>query len=801
LLYFTNEEIPTIAITGSNGKTSTREFIASVLETRWNVLKTVGNKNLPISTQQMMAQFDPSKHEAVLLELGMGKQGAGEQHCNHFQPNISVITNIGTAHYGNLGNSFETTAQYKSVLIKCMKADGLLLLNKDDKNSQLLDTSTFKGTLITIGINSNANYKASNIEYLSNGMRFHVEMKGNNEEFFIPTFGEHNVFNALFAISLADKLGFPIQIIREGLKNYQVPIKRLNVYNLKDESILIDDSVNSNPQSVKAAIDVLVNIGKDKYKIAVLGSMLELGDYASEGHREIGKYAADKKIDVIYTFGDLSIDIHKGAIEHGFPMEKIKHFTDRNELHHELKSSMEHNSIFLVKGSSLMHMNKTAEYLRNNFLYTIKFNEDLKDDVLLNPATFALMKIDQSTIILQYGSFSKTLTILLDDKVSDGEIQLPRHLSSELSIIDLPYEYVVKDNHIQLGPVIGFLVYTRYIEDSKQQLLRLKDYDMIKGLIFMFRPTEINSENNTLTGFYYDPASNEFKQGTFPYPSVVFNRIPLREKRYKQLKKRVGDNIFNYPYRNIDKLTFWDKMKNVPKLKKYLPITKAFTGVKSLLSIFKKYDSVYLKPVSMAGGNGIIQAKKLDEGFLLTDYNGECFHLKSVQELKTILKEHLLNRTYIMQQEIESFTNTGEKIDFRIYIQKDYSMKWKLSGIETKIAKSGSVVSNSKYRARIEPGELAISKYYNLSKEETENKINEITNVCIQVLKRMEKQGYLLGDAAVDFILDKSANLYLLEVQIDYAAEIKAFREEDEQRVLPFILSTPFEYAKALAGF
>lgn len=682
-----------------------------------------------------------------------------------------------------------------------MTEDGLLLLNKDDKNSQLLDTSTFKGQLITIGIDSNANYKASNIVYLNNGMRFHIIIKGHNEEFFIPTFGEHNVFNALFAIAIADQLGFPLQIIREGLKNYQVPIKRLNVYNLKDESILIDDTVNANPQSVKAAIDVLIKIGKDKRKIAVLGSMLELGDYTTEGHYEIGKYAAEKKVDVIYTFGDLSIDIHKGAIDHGFPIEKMKHFNDRNELHHELKSSMEHNSIFLVKGSSLMHMNKTAEYIRNNFLYTMVFNKNLENEVLLNPTTLASMKIEKSTIILQYGSFSKTLTILLDDKVGDGEIQLPTNLSNDLSIIDLPYEYIVTDNHIQIGPIIGFLVYSRYIEDPKQQLLRLKDYDMIKGLVFMFRPTEIDSEKNTLTGFYYDPASNEFKQGIFPYPSVVFNRIPLREKRYQQLKKRVGNNIFNYPYRNIDKLSFWDKMKIVPKLKKYLPITKAFNGVKSLLSIFKKYDSVYLKPVSMAGGKGIIQAKKLDDGFLLTDYNGESFHLKSVKELNTALKKHLLNRTYIIQQEIESFTNTGEKIDFRIYIQKDYTMKWKFSGIETKIAKSGSVVSNSKYRARIEPGELAISKYYNLSKEETEKKINEITNVCILVLKRMEKQGHLLGDAAVDFILDKSANLYLLEVQIDYAAEIKAFREEDEQRVLPYILTTPFEYAKALAGF
>jgi hypothetical protein len=220
-----------------------------------------------------------------------------------------------------------------------------------------------------------------------------------------------------------------------------------------------------------------------------------------------------------------------------------------------------------------------------------------------------------------------------------------------------------------------------------------------------------------------------------------------------------------------------------------------------LLSALKKYESVYLKPVSMAGGNGIFQVKKHEQGFFITDYNGEQFQLISTHELKSFLDKHLLNRTYIIQQEIVSFTNKGEKIDFRVYIQKDYSMKWKLSGIETKIAKSGSVISNSKYRDRIEQGEKAIRKHFNLSKEDTEKKIAEISKVCISVLKRMEKQGYKLGDAAIDFMLDRSANLYLLEVQLNYAAEIKIFREEDEQQVLPNVLPTPFEYAKALTGF
>lgn len=296
-------DIPTIAITGSSGKTTTREFISSILEIKWKILKTKGNKNLPLHTKQTVERFD-SSYQAILLELGMGKQGAAERHCSIIQPNISIITNIGTAHFGNLGNSIKSTAKYKSALIKYMNPKGLLLINKDDKNSELLKTKAFKGEIITVGIHSKADYRARSIKYLDNGMIFEVRLDNKNETFFIPTFGLHNIQNALFAIAISHHLKFTPSEIRLGLKNFIAPIKRLNLINLSNESLLIDDTVNANPQSVKAAIDVLVNISKNRKKVVVLGSMLELGDYSNEGHIEVGRYLAKNKIDAIYTYGN-----------------------------------------------------------------------------------------------------------------------------------------------------------------------------------------------------------------------------------------------------------------------------------------------------------------------------------------------------------------------------------------------------------------------------------------------------------------------------------------------------------------
>lgn len=794
-------EIPTIAIAGSSGKTTTREFIASILKTKWKILKNIGNNNLPLHIKRIVGRYNPSV-QAILLELGMGKQGAGEKHCSYIQPNISIITNIGTAHYGNLGNSIESTAKFKSVLIKLMKPDGILFINKDDENSKLLDTTTFEGEVISVGINNNADYQASNIEYLSDGMSFQVILDDINETFFIPTFGMHSIYNALFAIAISHRLKFTAHEIALGLKNYRVPIKRLNFIQLSNQSLLIDDTVNANPQSVKAAIDVLGERGKDKKKIVVLGSMLELGEHSLKGHTEVGQYLAENRIDRIYTYGKEAKWIRDGAIAAGYPAEKIHHFMNRDDLHQELKNCVEPDSIILVKGSSSIKMDRTVNFLKSRFMYSIELdNNSDENSIYLSSQTLKKMNIDADSITLHFGLLTKNLIINIDNNLEPGKIILPYKLTDEVSIPDLPYDYYLEGDQLFLGPVIGLLVYPRYIKNPKQQLWRFLNYDKIKGLIFLFRPKAVNMNNKTISGYYYNPETKSFISGTFPYPSVIFNRYPTTYERYKYFKQHIGRKFFNYPYFNTNKWLFWVQMSKKPEIKEYLPLTQKYKGVNSLLPIFNKYDTVYLKPTILAGGEGILHIKKSDEGYVLSDRYGNKSFVESTEGLAVKLKENLVNRKYIIQQEIPSVNDHGDKIDFRIYIQKDYTKRWKFSAIETKVAKTGSIVSNSKNRERIVPGKTALKEFYGFNENETKQKIKEITELCIKVLKILEKNWGPLGDAAVDLIIDRNHKIWLLEVQLNYCAEIKAKRTKDEQLVLPMILPTPFEYAKALAGF
>lgn len=795
-------DIPAIGITGSSGKTTTREILSSILEQKWKVLKNTGNKNLPTNTQQIAESYD-SSIDAIILELGMGKPGAGKIHCSYLQPNISIITNIGTAHFGNLGNSIESTAKNKSALIKYMKRDGLLLLNEDDDNSKLLDTSTFKGKIITIGINKKSDYRARDINYVQRGMKFKVLLDNVEEHFFIPTFGEHMIYNTLFAVALSHHLGFTASEIRAGLENFQMPIKRLNIIELQNQSILIDDTVNANPQSVKAALDVQEKLGKGRKQIVVLGSMLELGDYSDEGHIEVGSYLATKQVDAIFTYGQAANFINKGLLDAAYPAEKVKHFKNRDGLHRELKKSIEANSVILVKGSSAMNMNKTVSYIKDRFFYSIEIKAGSNEkNIYLNSRTLESIDPQADEITLHFGQLTKRLKIKIDNDLKTGEIIIPQNLTKLISIPLLPYEYYFINNHLYLGPVIGMIVYTRYMNDPNQQLLRFADYENIKGLIFLFFPKTIDKWNKTISGCYYDPEKKSFVNGVFPFPNAIFNRIPLRKSRYDYLKKEIGDKIFNYPYGNTDKFEFWKLMYKQPAIKNYLPKTKKFDNVNGVLKALEYSDSVYLKPVSMAGGNGIFHVKKMDDHYKWSDIDGNTVEIKTKKLLSETLQKQLIpNKEYIVQEEILTFNKDQNKLDFRIYLQKDYSKNWRLSGLETKVGKKDSIIANSQNRERIIPGEQALQEFYGLTEKKAKAKIEEIANVCILALKVMEAKGYKLGDVCFDLVMDKNKKFWILEVQINYAAEIKAFRDEGERRILPFILPTPFEYAKALSDF
>lgn len=359
--------VPTIAITGSAGKTTTKEMLASILQTKWKIFKSKENKNFQKNTQKHARMIKPW-HQGVVLEFGMGEANTGKMHCSHIQPNIAVITNVGSAHYGVFGNSIKLTAKAKSELIKYMKPEGILYINNDDNNSKLLQIKGFKGEIFTVSIKNKSDYQAVNIKYVDQGMTFQVKLDDQLEDFFIPTFGYHNVINALFAIGVSHHQKFSPSEIKVGLKNYEVPVRRLNHYELPNGLVILDDSYSANPEATKAAIDVLVELGKIKKKLVILGSMLELGEYSIEGHKEVGKYLAQNKVDKIVIIGKEARWIGKGAVEAGYPPSRILLFTkSRNKMHLYLQKLIKPNMAILVKGSKLMQMNKTLNYLLKNF--------------------------------------------------------------------------------------------------------------------------------------------------------------------------------------------------------------------------------------------------------------------------------------------------------------------------------------------------------------------------------------------------------------------------------------------------
>lgn len=353
---------PVIAVTGSAGKSTTKEMIASVLSTRWKIFKSKDNLNFWTHTQQYAKQIN-SSHKAVVLEYGMSGAGQIRRHCQIIQPNITAITNIGTAHLGSFGGDVSKLILAKSEIVRNMHPTGTFIRNYDDPNSEKISTSRFHGKTITFGFKEGADIRATNIRYGRGGMLFDVQVNGTDETFFIPIYGQHHVYNALIAIAVGHHLGFSTTNIKQGLRTFYRMQRRLTVRRLKRHITLIDDSCSSNPNAAIAALDVLRSLAKRK-KIAVLGSMLALGQYTVRGHKEVGRYIASHKgVDWLFTYGKYANHIGSAAVRSGFPKNRVRHFTSRSALHAALLQQMTSGSSVLVKGSHGVAMKDTVEYL------------------------------------------------------------------------------------------------------------------------------------------------------------------------------------------------------------------------------------------------------------------------------------------------------------------------------------------------------------------------------------------------------------------------------------------------------
>ncbi|MCR8852262.1 YheC/YheD family protein [Lysinibacillus fusiformis] len=354
------KNLPIIAITGSAGKTTTKAFVGSILSKKWNVFESKDYWNTTEHTKKHKEEINDS-HQAVVLEYGMAYPGIITNHCSIIQPNISIVTNIGLAHVGNFDGDVRGVAKAKSELIHGMDQQGLLILNKDDENSKYLETQQFKGKMLTVGIKSDADYRAYDLQYKDIGMSFKMKLHGQEIELYIPILGEHHVYNALNAVAVADYLGFSPLDIQAGL-NFKKPPRRLTIYNLRDDITVIDDTVHSHPQGVRAAIDVLTNIAK-KRKVAIIGQMRELGVLREEEYRKVGEYIYEVGIDEFITYGFRTDEMSNAAIEMGMDPSRVHHFINKDALHALLDKLIKPHDTILVKGASKTNMFETVKYL------------------------------------------------------------------------------------------------------------------------------------------------------------------------------------------------------------------------------------------------------------------------------------------------------------------------------------------------------------------------------------------------------------------------------------------------------
>ena len=343
--------ISIIGVVGSVGKTSTKDMIASVLGTKLNVLKTKGNLNNDIGVPRTVLEIDDSDDVAI-IEMGMNHKGEISKLTRVVMPDYVVISNIGVSHIENLGSRYNIL-KAKLEVLEGLNKSGVVFLNKDDDMlSGAIDEIGFE--VVTYGIKSDCDYRAINIkDNGEDGINFDISLGGRIYNIEIKAVGMHNVYNALAGIAVGMKLGIPIHDIILGISNFKSGKMRLNIDDRLGVKI-INDSYNASPDSMKAAIDVLDTVSKSRRSIAVLGDMLELGDFSKDEHRKIGEYINEKDIDCVVTVGNDSEYIAKELLNRGHL--DIYSFPSNRDTTEFLNDFIKKDDVILFKGSRGMKL-------------------------------------------------------------------------------------------------------------------------------------------------------------------------------------------------------------------------------------------------------------------------------------------------------------------------------------------------------------------------------------------------------------------------------------------------------------
>jgi len=340
-------DIPVVAITGSNGKTSTRQMTALVMSKRFNTLATQGNFNNEIGLPLTLFNLT-TEHEAAVLELGMNHHGEITRLGAICRPTIGVITNVGPAHLEFLG-SLEDVAQAKGELIPQVSAEGTIVLNQDDPYVAALAAKA-EQQVFWYGMAAAPSVRAEYIIQTDQGIAFDLILPAGRASIALNTHGHFMVSNALAAASVGFLSGLSAAEIKDGLESFSPTKGRLQIIETVHGVRLIDDTYNANPASMRAAINTLYDLRRDRKGILILGDMLELGPQSEELHRAIGGFAAESGISRLYAHGTYAPMIQRGALAAGMPEHAIIIGT-KEEIIADVTRHLEPGDWVLIKGS------------------------------------------------------------------------------------------------------------------------------------------------------------------------------------------------------------------------------------------------------------------------------------------------------------------------------------------------------------------------------------------------------------------------------------------------------------------
>jgi UDP-N-acetylmuramoyl-tripeptide--D-alanyl-D-alanine ligase len=344
-------KIPIVAVTGTCGKTTTKEMIAQILRNKYKVAATIRSRNALRFNHDYLLSIDDTTDFGV-FETGITHPGNLITGCAFFKPTIGIITTIGIDHL----NGCKTMNNYirtKGEMFAGLQYGGNLIINNDDENIKKLDFTHYYGKITTFGIKNDSTFKARNIKYHDDYMSFTLTYNNYDYEVIVPGYGEHNVYNALAALAALTILGMNLNESIGYLAKFKHIRSHVEFHKGINNSIIIDDTWSSNPTSTQAAINVLKIKGEGKTKIAVLGKINYLGKFAKPSCRLIAKMLVDAKVDHLITQDEWAKQIGVRAVKEGMNPNHVIHCTSKGEVKSTIEKLLTPSSIALFKISML----------------------------------------------------------------------------------------------------------------------------------------------------------------------------------------------------------------------------------------------------------------------------------------------------------------------------------------------------------------------------------------------------------------------------------------------------------------